>query len=111
MIEELLAKYGLTYEDLDTPGHSGEKEYLFKLEADLKKNALTVEGIRDYISSLREGVERELVDEPELKYIFIPNRKHLMLKARLKNYLLLELFLSTPEKLKAEIERNLQAIK
>ena len=109
-MEELLEKYGLSYEDLDTPGHSGEKEYLLKMEADLKTNSVSVESTREYISSMREAIERELIDEPEFNYIFIfkvPNRKQILLKARLKNYLLLELFLSTPERLKKEVEKNI----
>lgn len=107
MLDKLLKKTGLRFEDLDTPGHSGEKDYLLKMQADLQKNKVNIQSTREYLASMRESVERELVDEPEFNYIFIfkvPNRKQIYLKARLKNYMLLELYLSTPERLKKQME-------
>lgn len=112
MIDEVLEKYGLTWDDLDTEGHSGEKEALLKMEADMKSNILSVEKIREYIVSMRESVERNLVDEPDyiyslpLPFLKRENPKVKELKYRLKNYLLLELFLSTPDKIRKVMEEN-----
>jgi hypothetical protein len=107
LINDVLAKFGLKEEDLDTPGHSGEMETLLKMQQTIQKNQVSVESTRSYVASLREAVTRELIDEPEFNYIFIfkvPNRKQILLKARLKNYLLLEAYLSSPERMKQEME-------
>jgi hypothetical protein len=107
LINEVLEKFGLKEEDLDTPGHSGEMETLLKMQQTIQKNQVSVERTRAYVSSLREEVTKQLVDEPEFNYIFIfkvPNRKQIFLKARLKNYMLLEAYLSSPERMKQEME-------
>ena len=112
-MDDLLEKYGLNWDDLDTDGHSGEKKTLLQMEADLKANVISVEKIREYVTSMREAVERNLVDEDDyiysLPFPFLKreNPKVKELKARLKNYLLLELFLSTPDKLKKVMEDNI----
>lgn len=111
-MDEILEKYGLNWDDLDTEGHSGEKDALLKMEADMKASTLSVEKIREYVTSMREAVERNLVDEPEyiyslpLPFLKRENPKLRELKARLKNYLLLELFLSTPDKIRKVMEDN-----
>mgnify|MGYP001499066919 CR=1 FL=1 len=113
MIDEILKKFGLKEEDLDTPGHSGEMATLLKMQQTIQQNQVTVESTRKYITSLREAVTKELVDEPEFNYIFIfkvPNRKQVMLKARLKNYLLLEAYLSSPERMKEEMENMVSVL-
>lgn len=107
LIEDLLEKHGLTYGDLDQGRYDGEKEYLDKMQADLKKNTISIDSTRKYLSSMREAVERKLINEPEFKHwlIFtIPNRKQILLKARLENYILLELYLSTPDRITAQID-------
>jgi len=112
-MDKILEKYGLSYEDLDTPGHSGEKEYLMKMEADLKSNRVSVESTREYIASMREAVEKELVNEPTFIRIFlfkVENPKLIKLQARLQNYLLLEIFLSTPERIKKVMESNIAGV-
>lgn len=107
MIDELLEKFGLRYEDLDTPGHGGERKTLLEMEAASRKGQVSIESTRQYIASMKDAVERELIDEPEFNYLFIfkiPNRKQIYLKARLKNYMLLEAYFSTPERMKQMME-------
>ena len=102
MIDEILQKFGLAYKDLK-PG-SGEYETLNSWLQALQQGALTVEKIRDNIHSMRDSVESELT-KPGLD-----SKQDLFLKARLRNYMLLEAFLSSPEKAKAQIERALAGI-
>ena len=111
ILDDLLEKTGLKYEDLDSPGHIGEKEYLLDMVKALETRALTVEDIKQTIAQMRVRVTQELIDEPEFNYIFIfkvPNRKQILLKARLKNYLLLEEALIAPDKAKKALEAQLQ---
>ena len=104
MLDQLLEKVGLKYEDLDTPGHSGEKEQLnLWLEA-LSNNQITVEKIKSYIVEMKSAVEMELTKSS------LNPKEDMFLKARLKNYLLLEAFLFTPERAKEQLERNLKNI-
>jgi hypothetical protein len=109
MIEELLKPHGLKYEDLNIL----EQETLETWMGALSKKQLTVESIRQAISNMKEAVEHELILEPEFNYILlfkIPNRKQIFLKARLKNYLLLEAFLLSPEKAKKALEQAITGL-
>lgn len=106
MIDEILEKVGLKYEDLSVE----EKETLNTMLSALDKGNLTLTNLKDYFTHLRETVENQLIDEPEFNYIFIfkvPNRKQIYLKARLRNLMLLEAFLSTPEKARKAVDRML----
>lgn len=113
VIDEILEKIGLKYSDLDSPGHSGEKEQLLKWVSQIEKKTLSIEDVKKNIALMKFSVEKELVEEPEFTYLFIfkiPNRKHLFLKARLKNYMLLEVFFNFPENAKKSLERYLASI-
>ena len=108
-VEEILKKYKLKFEDLNP----AERETLLGMMKSLENNQMSVEKIKDYLKVMRDSVELELVDEPEFifHYIFrVFNRKHILLKARLKNYMLLEAFLGTPEKAKAALDRALAQV-
>ena len=115
MLDELLKKFGLSFEDLDQDGHSGEREYLLGMVAQINKQEVTLEGIQQHVSINKSAIENDLVKEDEFEYFFFGlfkrvNRRHLLLKARLKNYLLLEAFLDTPEKAKKILEVQLSAL-
>lgn len=108
-MDEILKRLNLKYEDLT----KGERDTLNTWLDGLSKSQVTLQTLTGYITSMRESVEQALIDEPEFNYIFlfsIPNRKQILLKARLRNYLLLESFLATPEKAKAALERSLASI-
>ncbi len=100
MIDELLTKVGLKYEDLN----SSEKETLNVWMEALQKGQLSVEKIKEYISAMREAVENEVAKSD------LGSKQDLFLKARLRNYLLLESFLSTPAKAKEQIENAISSM-
>ena len=104
MIDEILQRLGLKYEELDTPGHAGEKEELNRWLEDLSKNKITIAGIKSHIAGMKYSVETELT-KPNLN-----SKQDLFLKARLRNYMLLEAFLTSPEKAKEAIERQIASL-
>jgi hypothetical protein len=71
---------------------------------------ITPDILLDKIQEMKYAVEDELVNEPERKWL-LPNRKHLYLKARLQNYMLLESFLLSPQKARKQVESALGNIK
>jgi hypothetical protein len=101
--EEIEQKFGAKVEDFN----SLEKETYFKMLEDVQKSQMSNEKLRDYIIAMRNAVERELINEPEFIRVFIfkfENRKQILLKARLQNYMLLESFLISPERAKQALE-------
>jgi len=70
----------------------------------LSKNELTVNTVRSHLASMRDSVEQELTKTDN------GTKQDIFLKARLRNYMLLEAFLSTPEKAKEAMERMLTGI-
>lgn len=100
MIDKLLEKYNLKYEDLE----KSERETLNTWLNALSQNELTVVKVKDYISSMRSQVEQELSTTG------FNNTQDIYLKARLRNYILLEAYLSTPEKAKEALEKALMGI-
>jgi hypothetical protein len=107
-IDDVLQKVGLKYDDLKV----AEKETLERWLGAINQKTITVNGIKEYLEEMRDKVEIDLVVEPEFRRVFfglikVPNRKCILLKARLENYLLLLSFMATPEKAKAAMERAL----
>lgn len=106
VLNDLLNKLGLQYEDLT----QAERETYHSWSKALDDRPLTAEDIRSYISQAKEAVEMELVDTEEFNYILwfrVVNRKHVGLKARLKNYILLEAFMTSRERAKQVLEKQL----
>jgi hypothetical protein len=107
MLDELMRSLGLKFENLKP--HEQE-EYISMLNI-LEQRALTVDDFRSHIKKMREAVELELVDTDEFVYIFFfrfVNRKHVGLKARLKNYVLLEAYFESHEQAKKALEKQLE---
>ena len=100
MIDELLERVGLKYEDLSTI----EKETLNTWMEALQKGQVSLEKVKDYITTMKEAVESELSRSD------LGSKQDLFLKARLRNYMLLDGFLSTPEKAKQQIENSISGI-
>jgi len=96
-VDDILKPTGLDYEKLTNE----ERETLHSWLNVLNKSKLTLEGVKTYIASMKDAVEKELTKHT-LDY-----NQDVFLKARLRNYLLLEAFLSTPEKAKQAIERQM----
>jgi len=109
MLSNLLEPFNVKYEDLNPL----EKETLREWQKALESKQLTVEGIKDYVRTLTEAVERDLTDikETTTAWGWLSNRKKdIFLKARLKNYLMLLDFLSGPEKARKYIEQSIKNI-
>ena len=95
MIDELLQRVGLKYEDLNV----AEKETLNVWMQALQRGEVNTGKIKIYLASMRDAVEQDLTKTDH------NSKQDLFLKARLRNYMLLEAFLSTPEKAKEQMER------
>lgn len=122
-IDALLAKRGLKFEDLQPD----EQETLNAWLSALDNNQVNAYSIKEYIAKMRDSVAHaltEIDDTPSnwlsILGLFIPfvgivrkwyvDQKKLGLQARLRNYLLLEAFLSSPEKARAAIERQISGM-
>lgn len=104
MIDQLLSKVGLKFEDLKPV----EQETLNTWLKALQNSTVTTEKIRMYIEAMRNSVEEELSKEPEyIQTLFFRTRndKNILLKARLRNYMLLDAFLMSPEHAKRQLEQ------
>ena len=100
MIDKILEKYNLKYEDLKT----SERETLNTWINALSQSELTVSKVKDYLASMRASVEQEL------SQVGYNNTQDIFLKARLRNYILLEAFLSSPDKAKEALEKALLSV-
>jgi len=100
MLEEILKKYNLKFDDLS----EGERQTLFSWIGALQETALSIEKIREYVRAMKDSVEMELTK------IGHESKQDIFLKARLRNYMMLEAFLSSPEKAKQSIERAIAGI-
>jgi hypothetical protein len=100
MLDEILQRVGLKYEDL----RADERETLNSWMESLQQSSLTTEKIKEYIKSMRDSVETELTTTEH------NSTQDLFLKARLRNYMLLEAFLSTPEKAKKALDRAVSSL-
>lgn len=99
-MDKILEKLGLKYEDLN----HAERKTLDKWMETLNQGRLNVESVKQYVVSMREAVEEELSKSD------INTKQDIFLKARLRNYLLLEGFLTSPEKAQKEIENAIQGM-
>lgn len=110
MTEKILEKFGLKYDELT----SVEREEYHKMLSSLEKSQLTPEKLKDYIKSMRNSVLEELSNEsmkrPSFWAFMFSFRKDYSLKARLRNYTLLEAFLDTPKRAKVALEQALAGV-
>jgi hypothetical protein len=95
IIDEIMERYNVKYEDL----HPDERETLNGWLESLQQGELTLDKIRGYLANMKGAVEQELTKTGH------ESKQDLFLKARLRNYLLLEAFLSTPEKAKEQMDK------
>jgi len=100
MIDELLKRAGLKYEDLN----DAERQTLNEWMGALGKNELTLNGVRAYLASMRDSVEHDLAKSDN------NTKNDLFLKARLRNYMLLEAFLTGPEKAKEALQKAMAGL-
>ena len=129
-MDELAKQFGFTWDELDTPGHAGEKEYLMQMLEVAQQSKVTLETFREYIPKLRNALEKELTEIAAKEHseswltlltFCIPiigiirkwyqDKRRLMLEARLENYMLMESFFTTREQTIAEIQRRINNLK
>lgn len=120
-IDDLLKKKGLTFDEL-TPE---ERETLYSWVAAIDKNQITIVDVRNYVLKMRDSVAQALTELDEVPHtwlglisLFIPfigivrkwylDQRKLALEARLRNYILLEQMLSTPDRARAAVEKQIQ---
>jgi hypothetical protein len=100
MIDEILVKYGLKYEDLSIPERATLNVWLNNIQ----EGQMSIPKIQEYLVSMREAVETELTKHD------LGSKQDLFLKARLRNYMLLSAFLVSPEKAKEQLENAIAGI-
>jgi|SRR3990167_336717 len=109
LTSQIEEKLGLNIENLNAQ----EKQTYLNMLTDVEQSIMTPEKLRDYIISMKTAVETELINEPEFIRVFIfkfDNRKQILLKARLQNYMLLESFLLSPERAKEQLESAISGL-
>ena len=82
-----------------------EKQTYFTMLDAVRDSQLSIEKLRDYIIQMRSAVEQELTKHD------LESKQDLFLKARLKNYMLLESFLISPEKAKKAYDEMVAMIR
>lgn len=100
IIDTVLEKFNLDYEDLN----ASERETLNKWLEQLSSRKLSIEDVKEYLKQMIFAVQNELTDVKHGR------NKDMFLKARLKNYMLLDAFLDGPEKAKKRLEAHLSQI-
>lgn len=101
MIDEILKKFGVkSYGDLT----DDERGVFDKWMEVLQRKELTIGDIRGFIAKARDIVEDKLTETTHNK------NEDIFLKARLKNYRLIDAFLSSPEKAKEEVNKQISSI-
>lgn len=101
LTDEIEEKFNTKIEKLNDV----EKDTYFKMLQDVQEAQLSTEKLKDYISSMRGAVENELVKTN------LDVQDDLFLKARLKNYMLLEAFLTSPDKARSALEGMISKVK
>lgn len=124
IIDDILGKIGLKYEDLTI----AERETLIEWTQVLDSNQLDVDAVRGFVHSLKQSVQSELEtikqETPQsfvsLLALFIPfyglvkkwyqDERRIYLEARLRNLMLLESFLTGPKKAREALDRAIAGI-
>lgn len=83
-----------------------EKEEYDKLYSSFRNKQISLEDFRVHISTMKNGVALELAELSNDQ-----TERNTYLKARLKNYILIEAFLDTPAKAKEAFDKAMKNIK
>ena len=122
-LDDILSKRGLKFEEL----YPEEQETLNTWMSALDRGQVNIPIVREFISKMRDSVSQglsELEETPttwlSLLCFLIPligiirkwylDQKRVSMTARLRNYVLLEAFLSTPERAKAAMEKAVASL-
>lgn len=99
-VTDELEDKGINIETLN----AAEKETYFNMLSEVQKAQMTPEKLKDYIHDMRGAVENELIKTD------LDSNQDLFLKARLKNYILLESFLDSPARAKQTLESMIAGV-
>jgi hypothetical protein len=100
MLWQLLKDRNINYEELNT----AERETLETWLKAAQGTEMTVQKVSEYLQAMKDAVANELATHS------LPREEDIFLKARLKNYILLLAFLSTPDKAKKALEDAIKRI-
>ncbi len=100
MIDKILERVGLSYNDL----RPDEIETINTWISELQKSKITTTRIKDHITSMKQSVEQGLTKTSH------NTKKDILLKARLRNYLLLEALLTSPDRAKEQLDQAIAGI-
>ena len=111
LVNDLLKKHNATLEDLTRD----EMDAFFNLLKATESRQLDIPKITLYLRDLITALEKEFIVTDEWEYFFFglfrrESRKHLHMKARLENYLILENLVTSPERAKRAMEEVLERI-
>jgi hypothetical protein len=108
--QQLLDKFNLKLDDLT----EAERKTYFEWIDKLSKQQITLEDVKTFIPRLIADINEELSGLSEPKHfwhLMFQRRRDVYLKARLKNLLMIQDFLTAPEKAQKWVENQLSSIK
>jgi len=100
IIDEILNKVGVKYDQLTID----EQETLHSWVGAVETAQMNSIKIKEYIASMKHSVSLELSTSK------LGKKEDMYLKARLRNYILLEAFLESPEKAQKALDRAIAGI-
>ncbi len=112
-VDEILKKIrpDLSYSELK----EDERVIITNMLLDSEKSQLTPDKIRTYVTEMRLSIETELTkhlnDNPSLWSFLFKWKDDVFLKARLRNYILLEAMLLQPERARRMLESQITNMK
>lgn len=108
MFDELLAQFGLTRAELNPE----ELDTLRGWADSLSQNSLTTRDVETHVKAMKDSLTRELAEPPKTitDWLFRSKRQSFLL-ARLTNYVMLDDFLTKPERAKKFVEAQLSRLK
>lgn len=100
--DRILKEQGLTYEDLNALERETYRQQVFNIKT------LSLSDVIQNVIDMKNSIALQLCDIPDDT---LNRDKNSKLKARLKNYLLLEAFLTSPERAEKALRNNLKNVK
>ena len=110
MFQEILKKFGLNYEQLN----SAEKDTLEQMVENYTASELKVSDIRSAVDAMIESLTKELVSygtPKTLMELFFRKKRRIHVEARLSNMLLIKDLLASPERARQALEKAIKNLK
>jgi hypothetical protein len=103
LLDKALEDLGIKYEDL-----SSDEKVTFN-QSNFQLQNLTIDDVKRYVIEMKNSIGLQLANAVGTEKV--EERRELILKARLQNYILLEAFLTSPEKAERALKNALSNIK